>query len=128
MMKHKDIHRKVLNYLHGEYLKRHGPGSAHLGDFRISMVDSGMARVVSELSGNDPELEEAVFEELSSRGLVALCGNGPDISLTAKGVSEASKTALDRFMEFLNSNPGLAILVPLASLTLAAIALFIHIN
>ena len=123
MMKLKDIDKKVLNYLYDEYLKRHGSTFAHLGDFRISTVDSGMKNAVPELSGKDPELEKTVFKQLSSRGLVALCGNSGDISLTDKGFSEASKTALDKFMEFLDSNPRLVISIPLVSFMLAVIGL-----
>jgi hypothetical protein len=125
-MKLKETDRKVLNYLYCKYLKQHGSSVTHLDNFTIFVVDDGMKKAVPKLYDSDPELKELkdVFKELSLRGFVNVHGNYRNISLTKEGFNEASKTWWRKFIDFFNSNPGLAVLISLISLVVAVIALF----
>ena len=125
-MKLRKIDKKVLAYLYNDYKKQHGSSVYNLSRYSIVALDDGLKRAVPGLYGSDPELRElkAIFKELSTRDLVNIHGSYQNISLTEAGFIEASKTRWRRFVEFFNSNPGLAIIISLVSLIVAVIALF----
>ncbi len=125
-MKLNKTDKKVLAYLYKKYKEDHGSSKSMFSEFSIFILDNGLKKAVPELYGTDPELEKTknIFKELSVRGFIRIHGNNRNISLTEAGFIEASKTPLNRFIEFLNSNPGIAVIISLVSLIVATIALF----
>ncbi len=104
---------------------------SNLEESYISTLDDGLRRAVPELyRRTDPKLStlKKIFEDLSIRELISVHGNYKGISLTEDGFNEASKTCWRRFVEFLNNNPGLAILISVVSLIVAVVALFKSTN
>lgn len=116
--------KKVLIYLRDSYVGRHGTRESNLEDFTIFVMDEGLKAVVPHLYGDDPSLSElkSVFRELARRGLVRIHGADRNYSLTREGYTFASKGWGQRLIDYLNSNPGVAILISITSLVISIAA------
>ena len=116
--------KRVLVYLKDSYVKQHGTKESHLEEFTIFVIDEGLRSVVPHLHGNDSSLTElkSVFQELARRGLVRIHGANRNISLTKEGFVEATKGWGQRFIDYLNANPGVAIIISVFSLVIAIAA------
>lgn len=117
----------VLQYMLQAYRARHGKRLQYLDEFTIFIMDEGLRGTVPDLFGNDSSLTElkTIFRELANRGLVRIHGADRNYSLTEKGAIHASEGVFRKMVNYLNINPGWAIVISIISL---AISIFTLLN
>ena len=76
-------------------------------------------------SGVSEPLFIELAEDLASRRLVRFSSDRAKIHLTNKGFELANMHSFEKIFFYFNINPGLAIVISLASLIVAIIALFV---
>jgi hypothetical protein len=110
--------KNVLVCLKDSYVEQYGTKESHLDDYTISVIDERLRSVVPHLYENDSNLTElkSVFKELARRGLVRIHGADGNYSLTKEGYVEATKGWGQRFIDYLNANPGVAIIISVFAL------------
>lgn len=116
----------VLHYMLEAYRARHGTRMQHLDEFTIFIMDDGLRATVPDLYDNDSSLSElkSVFRELANRGLTRIHGSDRNYSLTEKGAIQASEGPFRKAVNYLNANPGWAIVISTISLIISALAYF----
>ncbi|MCT8126180.1 hypothetical protein H1D31_09155 [Alishewanella sp. BS5-314] len=120
-MKQKNYNtQKFLNWLYQRYVERMGYGVRNIDDcpFYCTYPINTLPDWLYEPSGEGVKsLVIDYAKELEAYGLVRFDGSGLKFYFTKEGYQKASRTPLQRFMEWLNKHPG----------SLAAFALFVSI-
>lgn len=127
------VERKVLIAIYKRYIEDHGPGIVDLytfADFVTNTEDyvnivPGMVHVES---GRTTHPLRKYIDELEMKGYVAYVPPSRlKFRLTEKGYYKASKKWWMHFLDFLNTNSGVSVVVSSLSLIIAFVALLVSI-
>ena len=116
--------KNLLNCIYKKYVEVHGCNISEIDSFSVVIMDDGFRSALPDLFEGDPDLTElkAVIRDLRARGYVKSNTPYRDVFLTIDGYKMSSKSVFGKTLDFLNSNPGLAIPISLLSLGIALIA------
>lgn len=125
--------RKLANEFHKwmyeQYSARHGNLAGSLDEYGVYLVATRSSIPEKFFSTQKSGASEPLFiklaEDLASRGLVRFSTDRTKIYLTNKGFELANMNSFEKILFHFNINPGLAIVISLASLIVAIIALFV---
>lgn len=122
--------KDLLQYLYNRKVEREGYGVRNLESSSLSIftLDPSIEREVPgiyiEQDGVRKSLVGTVAKELFAKGFVEFSPDRTSFWLTSKGDEEASKTRLERWLGFLNKNPGLSIPISVVALVVSFFAAF----
>lgn len=114
------------------YQNRFGESQGHLNEFlfdhSITVNESALSALVEgRFNDNVSTGLESLFNELEARQYIEVQANG-DYALTISGYTLGSRGTLMKGLDFLNANPGLAILISVVSLVVSILALIASAN
>ena len=125
--------RKLANEFHKwmyeQYSAKHGNLAGNIDEYGVYLVATPSSMPEKFFSRQKSGVSEPLFiklaEDLASRGLVRFSTDRAKIHLTNKGFELANMNSFEKVLFHFNINPGLAIVISLASLIVAIIALFV---
>lgn len=125
--------RKLVNEFHKwmyeQYSTKHGNLANKIDEYGVYSVETPSTIPEKFFSRQKSGVSEPLFielaEDLASRGLVRFSSDRAKIHLTNKGFELANMNSFEKILFYFNINPGLAIVISLASLIVAIIALFV---
>jgi len=125
--------RKLANEFHEwmyeQYSTKHGNLANKIDEYGVYLVGTPSTIPEKFFSRQKSGVSEPLFielaEDLASRGLVRFSSDRAKIHLTNKGFELANMNSFEKILFYFNINPGLAIVISLASLIVAIIALFV---
>lgn len=125
----KGVEMDLLKAIYRKYVDENGVGIRRIGSFKILITaQDTYSQAVPRLKKSSGQLRSSYFVsamlELQALGYVEYDGKSA-YQLTERGFQAASKSTLQRVVDYFNENQGLAIPISIVSLIVAVIALFV---
>ncbi len=123
---HLKLSKKLLRAICRYYVKEYGGLAGELHSWKFNFVETvtipELNKVVNKYE-SDENLVPKLFKELAMLGYLSEEDWG--YTLTEKGLTEGTQSTFGKVINYLNKNPGFAIIVSFISLAVAVGALFI---